>query len=41
MLKKLNPQTKKKEDLKEKILDDLAERFNELYYVYVYCIMVL
>ena len=32
MLKKLNPQTKKREDLKEKILDDLAERFNELYY---------
>ena len=41
MVKKLNPQTRKGEDLKEKVLDDVAELFNELYYLYVYFIMVL
>ena len=31
---KLNPQTKEKEDLKEKVKDNTGDLFNELYYVY-------
>ena len=34
MFKKLNPQTKEKEDLKEKVKGNARDLFNELYYVY-------
>ena len=34
MFKKRNPQIKEKEDLKEKVLDDVGDLFNELNYVY-------
>ena len=34
MFKKRNPQIKEKEDLKEKVLDDVGALFNELNYVY-------
>ena len=34
MFKKINPQTKEKEDLKEKVKGNARDLFNELYYVY-------
>ena len=33
-LKGVNPQTKANEDLKEKVLDNAGDIFNELYYIY-------
>ena len=34
MFKKLIPQTKEKEDLKEKVKDNARDLFDELYYIY-------
>ena len=34
VFKKLNPQSKEKEDLKGTVLDDIGDLLNELYYVY-------
>ena len=34
ILEKVNPQAKEKEDLKSKVLDEIRDLFNELYYVY-------
>ena len=33
-LKNVSPQTKTNEDLKEKVLDNVGDLFNELYYIY-------
>ena len=33
-LKSVSPQTKTNEDLKEKVLDNVGDLFNELYYIY-------
>ena len=34
MFKKLNPQTKEKENLKKKVKENAGDLFNELYYIY-------
>ena len=34
MFKKINPQSKEKEDLKEKVKDNAGDLFDELYYIY-------
>ena len=33
-LKNVSPQTKTNENLKEKVLDNVGDLFNELYYIY-------
>ena len=34
MFEKINPQTNKKEDLKEKVKDNAGDLFNELHFIY-------
>ena len=36
MLKNITPQTDKNKDLQEKVLNDVEDLFNELYYIYKY-----